>query len=245
MANRYKPYKNLSNLSEEELSKKLVLNLMGIIAVVIFVILATLVFAPKIGSFFGFFSVHRNDEGNEITLKLNPPIISNLPESVGEDKVNITGFSVAGATIKLYVNGPEVGETVVGGDGIFTFNDIQLNNGKNTIFAKALDGKGGESDKSQNYQIVVDKDKPDLEITSPKDGSTVRNLDKRILVEGKVNEKTSIKINDKMAILKPDLTFEFWLGVEEGDVGIKVEATDAAGNISQETIDVKYSKRSN
>jgi hypothetical protein len=71
----------------------------------------------------------------------------------------------------------------------------------------------------------------------------VRNLDKRILIKGKLSEKATLKINDKMAIVKPDLTFEFLLGVEEGTIEIKVEATDTAGNVASEKFKVKYERR--
>jgi len=56
----------------------------------------------------------------------------------------------------------------------------------------------------------------------------VSNLDKRVEVTGKVDEKSTIKVNGKFAIIKPDLTFDFLLGVSEGKVEIKVEATDEA-----------------
>jgi hypothetical protein len=44
-----------------------------------------------------------------------------------------------------------------------------------------------------------------------------------------------------LAVVRPDLTFDFLLGVTEGKVAIKIEATDDAGNIATETIDVTYS----
>ena len=54
-----------------------------------------------------------------------------------------------------------------------------------------------------------------------------------------------VKINDKIAIVKPDLTFEFLLGVQnEGNVKITVLAIDEAGNENKKEITVNYEKES-
>ncbi|EKD95075.1 MAG: hypothetical protein ACD_25C00077G0001 [uncultured bacterium] len=59
-----------------------------------------------------------------------------------------------------------------------------------------------------------------------------------------MNEKATLKINDRMVIQKPDLSFEYVLGVKPGDVEIKIEATDEAGNRNEEIIHVKYQETS-
>lgn len=237
-------YHTKQQLTEEELSKRLTLSLLGIVGIIVFAVLALFVFAPAIGSFFGLFSKYRNQKEETVNIRLNPPILNDMPESVKESTMSLNGYSQPGSQVKLFVNGPQVAETTAGADGGFTFTNIKLNQGKNTLFAKATDSSGSESDKTQNYFVSVDVTKPKLEITSPKDGDTIKNLDKRITVTGKVDEKCTITVNGKMAILKPDMTFEFLLGVDEGKVEIKVEATDTAGNITDETINITYKKSS-
>jgi len=223
-----------------ELQKKLLKRLIVLVGTLIVLFLAMTVFSPKIGFLFGLISVNRNQEDAQNDIKPNVPILAGVPESVKEEKLNLTGYAPSGATVKLYVNGPEAGSTIVGADGIFNFYDIHLNSGRNSIFAKVIDSQGKESDKSQTYVINVDKQEPKIEVESPEDGDTIRNLDKRIKVIGKVNEKATVKVNGSVAVVRPDLSFEFLMGVSPGDVEIKIEATDLAGNTNEEKLFVKY-----
>ena len=232
-----------SKMSERALREKLRKTLIGIIIVVIFAVLSLFFFAPQVGSLFGFLSKNRNDPGYTPLPKPTPPVFVNAPESVKDEIITLHGKALPGNTVKLFVNGPEKAKTTVGSDEMFTFSDIKLNLGTNTIFAKAMDDKGNESENSQFLIIKYDKDSPKIEITNLDDGDVVKNLNKRIEVVGKVNEKAVITINEKSVIQKSDLTFDFFLSVDkEGDVKIKVEAVDIAGNKSEEELEVKYVK---
>jgi hypothetical protein len=232
------------NLSEEQLQKKLLLNLIGIAAIILIALLSLFVFAPKIGYLFGLVSKYRNEEGYKPTSKIPAPVFSDPPKAVKTDQVTLKGFTQAGLTVKLYVNGPEKARTVSDVDGKFEFVNVPLNEGKNTLFAKSEDSQAVESDSTELFFIEFDKNAPKLDDLLPKDGSTVRNLDKRISVSGKINEKATILINGKTAIQKPDFTFDFLLGVDEGSVKIKLEVTDEAGNKTEKEITIKYEKKS-
>jgi VCBS repeat-containing protein len=231
-----------ASLSDAELSAKLfkVLAVLVMMNVVVFV--SVFFFAPTIGSFFGLLSVHRNDKITTPTVKPNPPTFQNLPASVNDTKITITGYGVAGGTVKLYVNGPQVATTVIGDDGMFTLTDVSLIDGRNTMFAKVTDKNGLTSDTTQTYTITVDNSKPKIEFTNLKDGDTIRNLDKRIDIQGTVNKNVTMTINGNNVIIKPDLTFEYILGVQEGDVTVKVDAVDEAGNKAEETLKLTYVK---
>lgn len=232
------------NMSTEELQKKLMRNLIGIFVLVLIGVLSLSVFAPKIGYLFGLVSRHRNEEGYIPNTKVATPSFKDMPLAVNKTQITLSGYAQAGTTIKLYVNGPEKGRTSAAADGIFTFTEIALNEGKNTLFARAEDGKGNESDNTETFIILYDKNAPKIEELSPKDGDTVRNLDKRINITGKINEKAMIWVNGKTAVQKEDFSFEFLLGVDEGNVKIKIEVIDIAGNKTDNEITVKYEKRS-
>ena len=64
------------------------------------------------------------------------------------------------------------------------------------------------------------------------------------MIIGKINEKATITVNDKQAVQKPDLTFEFQLGVKEGEVSVKVNATDEAGNKEEKSFKIRYVRQS-
>lgn len=227
-----------------ELEQKLKKTLLAIVVLPVFIITSFVFFGPTIGRLFGLFSENRNAQPNTHILLPETPIFKDIPSATNRDRVDINGYATSGTTIKLFVNGPEVANTLTTGDGVFEFKDIQLSDGKNTLFAKAYDDQNVESEKSETLTLLVDKKAPELELTSPKDKETVRNLNERVNIIGKVNEKATIKINDRLAILKPDMTFDFLLGVKEGTIEIKIQATDEAGNTKEETITIKYEKKS-
>ncbi len=244
MSRKYKAKTRRQKEHEEELMKRLKFSIMGIFAFIIGVLLLFNFFGPKIGALFGFISIHRNETGPTVQVTLSPPIFNNLPKATNQKTITIEGFAKSGTTVILYLNGPEKGETLTDGEGKFVFENIQLMDGRNTLFAKLVDGNGNKSENSETEVITVDDKKPDITINEPKDGETIKNLNKRILIKGSVSEKSKITINNRLVVLKPDLTFEFLLGVDEGDVQVKVKATDEAGNSKTEIVNVKYKKDS-
>jgi len=189
-------------MSEQELSKKLIKKLLGIIGLIVFVILALFVFAPTFGSAFGLLSKNRNAKEEVVTVRIRPPTLTNVPTATKETKINLAGYANEGETIKLFVNGPEVAQTTTGADGIFNFISIELIKGRNTVFAKAVNAKNEESEAGETFTIILDTEAPKIEVDSPKNDSTVRNLDKRITIVGKVSEKSTLKINGRMVIQK-------------------------------------------
>ncbi|MFC1622164.1 hypothetical protein ACFL13_02160 [Patescibacteria group bacterium] len=229
--------------TEQELKNKLFKAVFGIIGLVGLGIISITFFGPTVGALFGFISKHRDDSGIEIRAAIPPPIFLSPPTAISEEKVRLEGYAKPGSTIKIYVNGPEKEKTTAGVDGSFIFDDLELIKGRNTLFARA-EYKDEESEKSQTLTIVFDDKDPDLDILEPKNGEVVKNLNNRVLVKGKVNEKAEIRINDKLAVQRPDNSFEFLLGVNEGEVNIKVVATDEAGNSDEKFVKVTYKKES-
>lgn len=247
MAQRKRPrkrttYKRMS--TEDALRRRLYLTLGGLFATTLLVIIGLNFFGPQIGSFFLLISKNKDNTGPEDVMPPTAPIFSQTPETTNEKTITLNGITEPGASIYLFVNGPKKGETIADNDGAFTFVDIELGEGNNIIFAKAIDESKNESEKSRVLTIAFDDEKPKIEITTPQDGDEIRNLNRRVLVQGKLNEDGEVKINGRQAVIKPDHSFELLLGVDEGDVQIIVEATDKAGNVAQKIITINYEKSS-
>lgn len=228
--------------TEKELKKKLVRNILGLLFIGASVITGLMFLGPQIGTFIGWATGNTKEIVRTDNVPPSKPIFVNPPTAVKDEKVKLDGFAEAGSQVKLFVNGPEKMSTTADNNGEFTFTDVELIKGGNTIFAKAYDSSNNESEKSNTLKISVDEEKPEIKINSPKGGDTIENLDKRITIKGEVNEKATLTINDRFAVVRPDLTFEFVLGVEEGNVEIKVKAIDEAGNENEEKITVTYKK---
>lgn len=225
---------------EEEVKKRLYKTLLATLVVVGVIFVGLTFFAPTIGSFFGLISKIGKPAVKEDVLAPAPPYFYSAPKSVNQKQLTLKGFSEPGSKVLFFVNGPEAGSSIADSTGSFSFDALDLIEGKNTIYAKAEDLYQNQSDKSQILEITYDTQKPKITITEPKNDATVRNLDQRILVKGTVDEKCEIRINEKLAISRPDNSFELLLGVVEGEVTIKIEATDEAGNRSVEEFKVRY-----
>jgi len=227
---------------EEEVKKRLYRTLLATFVIIGAIFIALRFFATDIGFFFGLISKIGKPKEKDDTLAPPPPYFYNAPIVTNKKDLLLKGFSEPGSKITIFVNGPQVGSVNADTTGTFAFDNVVLIEGKNTIFAKAEDSYQNQSEKSQILEITYDTKKPKITITEPKDDTTVRNLNQRITVKGTLDKKCEVKINDKLAVVSANNTFELLLGVAEGDIEIKVEATDEAGNKSDETIKVKYVK---
>ncbi|MBD3366236.1 hypothetical protein GF360_02710 [candidate division WWE3 bacterium] len=220
----------------EDINKILAKRLLAIFAIGILSLFGMLKFGPKIGALFGMISVNRNETINPPQANTPPPVFVEVPKAVNETKVNIKGMSAPKTKIELFVNGPKAGEVITDMSGEFLFTEVALNKGKNTLFAKANDTK------SETITIDYDDEDPEIEIESPKDGDKIENLNERIEIVGEISEKATIKINDRVAIQKPDNSFVFLLGAKEGEMEITIKATDLAGNTAEEKLKVTYKR---
>ncbi len=225
---------------EEEVKKRLYKTLLATVIILGVIIIGLAFFAPTIGSFFGLISKISKPKEKEDTLAPPPPYFYNSPKTTNQSQISLKGFSEPGSKVVVYVNGPEAGSAVADATGTFELGGLQLIEGKNTIYAKAEDSYQNQSEKSQTLEITYDTAKPKITVLEPKDGSTVRNLNQRVLVKGTLDKKCEVRINEKLAIVRPENTFELLLGVTEGEVEINIEAIDEAGNKSTEKIKFRY-----
>jgi len=227
---------------EEEVKKRLYKTLLMTFVVVGAIFIALQFFATDIGSFFGLISKIGKPKEKDDTSAPPPPYFYNAPTVTNKKELSLKGFSEPGSKVTIFVNGPLTGNASADSTGTFSFDSVALIEGRNTVFAKAEDAYQNQSERSQILEITYDTKKPKIIITEPKDGATIRNLNQRITVKGSLDKKCEVKINDKLAVVGADNTFELLLGVTEGEIEIKAEATDEAGNKSDETIKVKYVK---
>lgn len=234
---KYKPNKKMT---EEELYSKLVTTLFAIVVLLGIIFLGFRFFGPKIGSFFGLISVNRNDTGSKDVIAPLPPEFINPTKATNKQIVDLTGSAEPGATVTLFVNGPKKAEVLADQTGEFNFNAISINRGKNSIFATASDAAGNKSEKSETVIIMFDNSKPKITLIEPKEGQQVQNLQNRVLIKGKINEKAEVTINGRIAITRPDNSFELLLGVKEGDVEIEIKATDEAGNTNTKQVEISF-----
>ncbi len=234
-----KRYSRLASVEERKNIKRAYWYVILSILAVIFLIFLGL---PTLVRFAGFVGdVAKSDKPVEINDNTPPapPQFNDLPEFTKEEKLEITGRSENGATISIRANN-ETSEVVANSDGDFNFV-FNLNDGQNTIDAKAKDLSGNESTQTQTYTIVFDNKEPELEVTSPADGSSYFGSGQRQLsIKGTVNEVVDLTINGRVAAVKEDNTFSFATTLSEGENKFEVKAIDMSGNETSTSFTVNF-----
>ena len=197
---------------------------------------------PILGKFAGFVS---DIGGSKNPIRINdktppaPPFVNQLPEYTNQSEVSLTGTSEEGATIKLIFNGDEK-ETVADEDGNFNFS-LKLVKDDNTFELTARDLAGNISQKTKEYKIIFDDQKPEVTIESPQEGSKFYGSgQKEILIKGKTEAESNLTINGKFVSVGGEGNFEFRDSLGEGENKFNIKATDAAGNLTEMDLTVFF-----
>jgi len=231
------------NRYAENQSKKQFL-IFGISTLVIIFLLVQFA-GPILGLFGNIIFGIRGDEENvsansETAEVLFPPNLNNLPTATSSAQITVSGTSgYEEGEIILVVNNTEEDTTKLGSDQKFTFRNVDLRKGENEIKVY-YSLKDKKSEFSQAYTVVRSSEKPELEISSPSDGSTFKKADKRINVTGKTDENSSVTVNGFRAVVDSEGEYSYFLQLNEGDNKISVEATNEAGVKESKEITVKY-----
>ncbi len=195
-----------------------------------------------IGNFWTLFTGDRGTTQGDTTAP-SPPTFSPLPSYTKVETIGITGFAEPASEITLFVNDNEAGKTITEAGGTFGFASATLPvEGRNTVTATATDRAGNVSQKSVELIITLDKQPPEVELSSPQDGQNFSGESKQIKVEGKTEPGATVKVNETQATVLADGTFKTALtAVTPGEIKISIIVTDKAGNEKKVELKVTYS----
>jgi hypothetical protein len=178
----------------------------------------------------------------EDVLPPAPVSFQSPPEATNSAQFSLEGFAEQGATVEIFINDYSVKKVVAESGGTFQATGLNLKEGRNVIFATATDKTGNTSQASRKVTVIFDQKPPELEISSPEEGSEFSgDNEKRVSVKGKAEEGSTIMVNDKVVIVDFEGNFEYPLTLSEGENTIKILVTDKAGNQTGKEIKVKYS----
>lgn len=167
-----------------------------------------------------------------------PPHLDPLPSATNSAETNITGYALSGQTVKLYVNDSVVDQTIAKNDGTFSFHNISLDKGTNTIKAKALAEDNNTSAFSDLVTISYLSQNPTLTINQPQDGQHFPHDTTTLPITGKTDPQDNITVNGFWAIVDDQGNYSYRLPLNDGDTTITVVTTDQAGNTSTKTLTV-------
>ena len=213
-----------------------------IILTVAFSILIIFYGIPTVAKFATFIADFRNQSVSTTFKDTTPPPPPrfNSPQTVTNNpKLELNGTSEAGAKVTIDFNSDKE-EVLVDSDGKFT-HEFTLQKGENTFWATAKDTDGNESGKSSVYNITLDTEPPDLELTSPADGSSFSgSRERQMVLKGKTEPNSKVQVNDRLAIVSSDGSFNFVTTLSEGENNFTVSAEDAAGNKTEKSLKVSF-----
>lgn len=231
----------LSNKAKKKSTQTLILTIIGIILILFILLKYGIPFISDLSFFTGRATSTADTNQPKVSNEDFIPIpqVDPLPKATNKDEVTITGTSLSGLTVQLYLNGSRDDEAEVGSDGSFEFK-TKLTDGDNIIKLRAVkNDKEGEF--SSSVTVKYSKKDPELTIESPNDGANISGANP-IEVKGHTDQDNTVLVNDFQAIINPDGSWHYNLTLKGGDNEIKIVSTDSAGNKTEKTIHVNYSQ---
>ena len=168
-----------------------------------------------------------------------PPRLTSLPKATNNERIEVRGNTEAGAKVTIYINGKEE-EILSDSSGNFNLS-LKLIKGDNYISAKATDGSGNESQKSDTQKITLDTEPPLLEIIRPDDNSEFfGSRQRQLIIEGKTEETARVQINQRQVVVESEGNFTFSTTLQEGENNFTIIAEDEAGNQTESSLSVSF-----
>ena len=186
---------------------------------------------------------------NEDDFFPDDPTASTVPEvvisqpanliTVGTSPLRVTG-TIDDPTATLTLNGAEV----VHSGGSFAA-DVVLEEGANTVIARAIDARGHEG--IATISVSLDKTPPYVTVQSPLDGDTVYSSNVAVtglvndIVRGTVTDADAVvTVNGMPATVANRMFLAEGVPLTEGENEITVIASDGVGNVGSIIITVTY-----
>ncbi len=242
---RYRsPKERRSRMAEVEnrrLVKQTILMLLvglAIIGAIVFLGIPALI---KLAVFLGEMKNSATPIAQEDTIPPPTPQLLTLPVATSSASLSLEGFTEKNATIKLFHNGQLSTETLANNDGLFVFQDINLEDGLNRFYTIALDASGNESPPSSIQNTIYDSEAPTLTISKPLSGQQFYGQNERLItVMGTTDPGVQVKLNDTLLVTNQDGNFSTTYQLNEGSNELKFSAQDSAFNTSESSLSVEY-----
>jgi hypothetical protein len=233
----------LGKYQEKKLINKLVLTIVGSIALVLFIVF----FGLKILINFSLLvekikSGNSKDPTQNALVIIEPPILDPLPIATNSGALVVSGHATPGLTLVLSLNSKEVKKISIDKNGVFNIKNITFQDGDNTISAILVDDKGNKSDISNIISTSINKKQPKLDLDQPEDNANIFGDDNSILIKGKTDEGNTVTVNDRIAVVDTTGAFTYKQSLNEGNNTITIIASDSAGNQTKLERHVTYQK---
>ncbi len=178
------------------------------------------------------------NEKKEDQIPPFPPRFSYVPEATNSAVIFLSGFSEKQSQVEIYLNEDLLAKTVANESGEFFIEKIPLVEGKNSLYAIAIDEAGNRGEPSEKEVIIYDNSPPELIIESPSNQTTV--YESIIEIKGKTESEAKVTVNDHLVLTESDGSFSYKYELAAGRNEINIIAKDPAGNKKEEKLIITY-----
>ncbi len=231
----------LEDHRQKQFRNKVILYIALIVGLGIFMMTAGLKFLINSTVYLGNLS-----SGKQSTTPSNKPStlygtldIDTIVDATNSAKIIVSGTVVNYDKLEFYINDDKVKDYDVASEQ-FNQEIGDLKKGNNKVYVKAVNKETKDERKSQTYDVMLNSDKPKLDISQPQDNSKTGNNDLKIV--GSTNKDVLIKVNDFPVVVDAGGNFQTSIRLKDGDNKIVITAQDNAGNIESKALTVSYSK---
>ncbi|KFE70566.1 High-affinity leucine-specific transport system, periplasmic binding protein LivK [Hyalangium minutum] len=179
------------------------------------------------------------------TVPPSSPVVltPNNGSTINDNRPTYRGLAEARSTVTLWLGTTVLGTAGVNGSGIWNFTQpTVLSEGEHTVKAYATDSAGNTSAASMPYTFTVDTQPPGApQVLEPANGSTIK--DNRPIYQGTVEAGGTVKVmvdgvavGTRVANASGEWNCTQPAVLADGVHTVKVQATDAGGNTSAESI---------
>lgn len=173
------------------------------------------------------------------TIAPAPPIFTTPEIATNNANLKITG--TAESQTKLILTHNDLAEELNVNESGFFEKEVKLFEGDNTFSAKTKDAAGNESEASRTLTIKYDITPPEIAITEPQNNQQFGGRQaQNITIKGSTSEETTVTINGRLATELQNNNFSTTIKLQEGINELIIEATDTAGNKTQEKLNVTF-----
>lgn len=170
------------------------------------------------------------------TLSVKPqmPMFDVPAAFTNQAELKIKGFASPDNKVQFVINGKSLPEysLTVGISGEFTFI-FTLERGENTLKAYSLSKDNVSSSETQTYNIYLDLEKPELELTSPQEKKITGRENRLLTIAGKTEPFAKVLVGSVQDISNSQGEFSLNYPLTDGTNNLTIIISDRAGNTNQ------------
>lgn len=167
------------------------------------------------------------------------PVLSAPVSATSSARLPLSGYTEAQAEVTIIINGEQI-ETITANDTGEFETTVELKKGDNKIASFAKRGDK-ESELSRQYIVLLDTEKPKLEIAEPQENQEFQSrANQNVSIKGKTDTDAKVMVNGRTVYPADDGTFSTTVQLTEGENVLTLIAVDKANNETKIERKVKF-----